>query len=266
MDNRYGGYDQHVFIAEYYDVAYNRRADTDVPFYVDYARQSKGFTLELACGTGRVLIPTARAGCEITGLDFSVYMLAKCGQKLDKEPEDVQKRVNLVQGNMTDFSLVKKYYLITIPFRPFQHLMTVPEQKACLNCVHRHLKPKGLLVFDVFNPNPAALVPSPERTTERQDFPEDELPDGRKVRRCSRFTSFHRDQQYNDIELIYYVTHPDGRKERLVDAFPMRYYFRYEIEHLLELCGFKVIDLFGGFDKSPFTSDSQEMIFVAGKK
>ena len=55
----------------------------------------------------------------------------------------------------------------------------------------------------------------------------------------------------NDIELAYYVNYPDGRSERLVQAFPMRYFFRYELEHLLELCGFSVVDLFGDFDRSP---------------
>jgi hypothetical protein len=101
---------------------------------------------------------------------------------------------------------------------------------------------------------------------EVEELPETPQADGCTVRRCSRMVGYHRDRQYNDVELIYYVTHPDGRKERLVQAFPMRYYFRYELEHLLELCGFKVIDLFGNFEKSAFTSDSPEMIFVAGKK
>jgi hypothetical protein len=66
--------------------------------------------------------------------------------------------------------------------------------------------------------------------------------------------------------LIYYVSHPDGRIERLVQAFPFRYVFRYEMEHLLDLCGFKVVDLFGNFDKSAYSNDSPEMIFVAAKK
>ena len=45
----------------------------------------------------------------------------------------------------------------------------------------------------------------------------------------------------------------------------MRYFFRYEMEHLLELCGFRVTDLFGDFDGSEFTAGSPEMIFVAEK-
>jgi hypothetical protein len=45
----------------------------------------------------------------------------------------------------------------------------------------------------------------------------------------------------------------------------MRYFYRYEIEHLLSLCGFKVVELFGNFDKSDFCDDSSEMIFLAEK-
>jgi hypothetical protein len=92
-----------------------------------------------------------------------------------------------------------------------------------------------------------------------------DLPDGRVIKRTSRTAAFHHAEQYNDIELIYYVKHPDGKKERLVHAFPMRYFFRYEIEHLLSLCGFKVIEFYGDFDKSAFYEHSPEMIFVAEK-
>jgi SAM-dependent methyltransferase len=266
MTSRHGGYDDRECVAEYYDAAYDRLRTADIDFYVNYAKACGGRTLELACGTGRILIPTAAAGCEITGLDLSPFMLKKCHEKLAAQPADVQKRVKLIQGNMTDFNTGEKYSLVTMPFRPFQHLVAVEEQKACLRCVHNHLKPRGKLVFDVFKPNPARLAPYPGSETERIDFPEASLPDGRTVYRASRLPGFHLDLQINDVELIYYVTHADGKKERLVQAFPMRYYFRYELEHLLEICGFKIVDLFGNFDESAFTNDSTEMIFVVEKK
>jgi len=266
MSGQYGGYELHEFIAEYYDAAYNRRNTKDVGFFVDYSKKAGGRTLELGCGTGRVLIPTAAAGCEITGLDFSTYMLQKCREKLAQQSQELQKSVKLIQGDMTDFHIDEKYALVTLPFRPFQHLITVEEQKNCLGCIRQHLKPRGKLVFDVFNPNPARLVPNPEYTIEKEDLPETLMPDGRRVRRTNRTLGFHREQQYNDFELIYYVIHPDSRTERLVMSFSMRYYFRYEIEHLLELSRFRVVDLFGDFDRSAYASDSPEMIFIAEKK
>ena len=162
MENPHGGYELHDFIAEYYDTSYNRRNSTDVEFFVDYARKCGGRTLELGCGTGRVLIPTAVARCDITGLDLSVYMLQKCREKLAAQPQEVQKRVKLIQGDMTDFKTGEKYALITLPFRPFQHLITVEEQKACLGCIHEHLEPRGRLIIDIFNPNPLRLMPNPK--------------------------------------------------------------------------------------------------------
>jgi len=73
-------------------------------------------------------------------------------------------------------------------------------------------------------------------------------------------------QQVQNVELIYYLTHPDGRTQRLVHAFPMRYLFRFEAEHLLARCGFKIEDIYADFDKSPYGSKYPgELIFVARK-
>jgi hypothetical protein len=72
--------------------------------------------------------------------------------------------------------------------------------------------------------------------------------------------------QVNQFELVYYVKHPDGREERLVHAFPLRYLFRFEAEHLLARAGFEVQNLYGGYDRSPHGSRSPgELIFLARK-
>jgi SAM-dependent methyltransferase len=266
MTSRYGGYDDREFVAEFYDAAYESMRQRDINFFVDYSRNSGGRTLELGCGTGRVLIPTAAAGYEITGLDLSLHMLKICREKLSRQPEEVQERIKLIQGNMTDFDTGETYSLVTTPFRPFQHLITVEEQKACLNCTSRHLVHGGLLILDLFHPRLQRLIPDSRYMSEIEDLPEMELPDGRRLRRTNRTAGYHREQQYNDIEIIYYVIYTDGRQERLVEAFPFRYFFRYEVEHLLELCGFRVVDIFGDYDRYPLSNDSPEMIFVAEKR
>ena len=265
MTSRYGGYDEWEFVAELYDAAYQTARQKDIDFFVDYSRRAGGRTLELGCGTGRVLIPTAAAGCEIAGLDLSSHMLDICRDKVSEQSEDVQKRIRIIQGDMTDFDTGETYSLVTTPFRPFQHLITVDEQKACLNCANRHLVPGGMLILDLFHPRLQRLVPDPEYMVEKEDLPEIELPDGRRLRRTNRTADYHRELQYNDVELIYYVTHLSGREERLIQAFPFRYFFRYEVEHLLALCGFRMVDIFGDFDRSPLSNDSPEMIFVAEK-
>ena len=266
MSSRYGGYEDQDFVAEFYDISYEYRGLKDAEFFAEYSKKAGGRTLELGCGTGRVLIPTAISGCQITGLDLSPYMLRKCQEKLDKQPREVQEQARLIQGDMTSLDTGEIYSLVTIPFRTFQHLISVKEQKNCLQCIKKHLVPPGLLVIDIFNPFPPRLVFNPKYMAEIEDLPETLLPDGRKLRRATRIAAFHREQQFNDIEMIHYVSHPDGRSERLVQAFPFRYFYRYEIEHLLTLCGFRVIELFGNFDRSEFSSNSPEMIFVAEKR
>ena len=101
---------------------------------------------------------------------------------------------------------------------------------------------------------------------EAGDEPEFSTPDGRRVVRRHKIVAHDRFNQVNQAELIYYVTHPDGREERLVHAFPMRYLFRYEAEHLLARCGFEVEHLYAGCDKSAYGSRYPgELIFVARK-
>jgi len=256
-------YDEYTSIAELYDYVVPYRERQDVAFFVEAARESGGPVLEVGCGTGRVLIPTARAGLEITGLDLSPHMLDICRARLETEPEQVRARVRLVAGDMRRFELSQSFQLITLPFRPFQHLTTVEDQLACLGCLRRHLAQDGRVILDVFNPSLKALAKT-NFGEEVSEEPEFSMPDGRKVIRRHRIVSRDEANQVNYVELIYYVTHPDGRQERLVQAFPMRYLFRFEAEHLLVRAGFEVEQLYADYDKSPFGSKQPgELIFVA---
>ena len=260
-----GGYREYEFVAEFYDhiVPYVQRPD--VNFYVGLATESRGPVLELGCGTGRVLIPTAKAAINIVGVDLSEYMLGVCQQKLIEEPADVQDRVQLVHGDIREFELGGKFTLVTIPFRPFQHLITLEDQLACLACVQRHMDPGGRFVLDVFNPDIRRLT---DEGLQREygDEPSFQMPDGRHIERRHRNASVDLHRQVLDAEIIHNVTHPDGKQERLVHSFPMRYLFRYEVEHLLTRSGFEVEAIFSDFDRSPIGSKYPgELIFVARK-
>ncbi|MBD3334974.1 MAG: methyltransferase domain-containing protein [Candidatus Eisenbacteria bacterium] len=258
-----GGYAAHRFVAEFYDHVDLYRARPDVGFYVDEARRAGGPILELGCGTGRVLIPTSRAGLSITGLDLAGPMLELCRSRLAEEPRDVQERVDLVEADMRRFDLGRDYALVTIPFRPFQHLLTVDDQLACLESARRHLCDGGRLVFDLFNPSLPMLME--ERfSREFGEEPEVVLPDGRRVLRRMRRddVDFHR--QIVQSELIYYVTHPGGWQERRIHSFPLRYLFRFEAEHLLVRAGFTVENFYADFERRPFGAHPVgELIFVA---
>jgi SAM-dependent methyltransferase len=257
--------EQYATTAAFYDYVVPYQTREDVAFFVEAAQASGGPVLEVGCGTGRVLIPTARAGVSIFGIDLSPHMLDICERRLEQEPIEVQSRVQLDLADMRDFDLRQTFKLITIPFRPFQHLIEVEDQIACLRCIQRHLADDGRFILDVFNPSLPHMV-GEVTGEEGGDEPEFTLPDGRRVLRRNRTVKRDVFKQYQDVELIYYVTHPDGRTERLVHAFPMRYLFRYEVEHLLARCGFEVEALYADYDKSPYGSKYPgELIFVARK-
>lgn len=258
-----GGYRDYDFIAELYDyvTAYGARGDVD--FFVEEAQASGGPVLEIGCGTGRVLIPTARAGVEITGLDLSEQMLDRCRIKLGAESEQVRGRATLVHGDMRGFDLGRKFRLASIPFRPFQHLTTVVDQLACLRSIYDLLADGGRLILDLFNPKLEALTADNigQEIDEEIEF---SLPDGSCVRRWYCIRGRNLFEQIVRSELIYYVTRPDGREERLVHAFPMRYLFRFEAEHLLARAGFEVEEIYSGYDRSPFGSEYPgELIIIA---
>ena len=249
------------FIADYYDASPIVTGRRDIDFYVNAAKEFGHPVLELGCGSGRVTIAVAQAGFTITGMDLSPKMLAKAEEKIAKLPESARTAVNFVQGNMTNFDLGALFRLVIIPFRPFQHLLDVQQQLECLQRVRKHLETGGHLILDFFQTD-ARRMHDPEFLQERL-VAEYAMPDGRKVRLSERVTAFHRAEQLNDVEMIYRVTHLDGREERLVMAFPFRYFFRYEVAHVLARCGFSVQSTYGDFDRSRLQDRSPEMIFVA---
>lgn len=257
-----GPYDS--FVAEFYDYQPTVTSRRDLEFYLLAARQNAGPILELGCGTGRILLPLAREGHAVTGLDLSEAMLARCRKKLAGEAPEIQQRVHSHLRDMTNFHLKERFHVVMIPFRPFQHLLEVSQQLGCLRCAHEHLLPGGRVILDVFHTD-ARRMHDPSFLTESSRFPEVTLPDGRKLQLAERVAAYHRAEQRNDVELIHYVMQPDGRQERLVFAFTVRYFFRYEVEHLLARCGFRVAELYGNYDRSPLEDSSPEMIFVAEK-
>jgi len=250
--------------------AYVARAD--VAFYLSEAGDvgaSAGPIIELGCGTGRVLLPLARAGHHVTGVDSSAAMLARLRQYLAAEPPDVRERVEIRHADVRDFAVAPPaarehaagFGLAIAPFRTMQHLTSPSDQLRCLATIRHHLRPGGRLVFDVFNPNYPLM--SSDRSVETEETPELELADGRFMRRSVRVTDVHWREQTSDIELIYHVREAGGATTRSVQAFPMRWYGPAELEHLLARAGFRVTVMYGNFDRSTLRDDSPDILVVA---
>ena len=108
-----GGYEEYAFIADLYDYVAPYRTRPDVAFFVEAAQASGGPVLEVGCGTGRILIPTARAGVDVVGLDLSPHMLQVCQKRVLNEPEAVRSRIRLIQADMRNFDLAQTFKLVT---------------------------------------------------------------------------------------------------------------------------------------------------------
>ena len=249
-------YDKHS--SEFYDYHAKRG---DVKFYVDFAVESGGPILEIGCGTGRILIPTARAGINITGLDKSEEMLNICRMKLESETVEVRDKVTLFNADMSDFNLDSKFSMVTIPFGPFNCLISIDEQLKCLNCIKRHLSDNGSLVLDLL------YLSSKEFSSGEKGFVANtpfKMPDGRNVTWGIQFNSVDYNRQIVHEEMFYNIQYPDGHDEKLVYPSSLRYFFRYEVEHLLARTGFKTESVYADFDKEPFgTKYPSELVFLA---
>jgi SAM-dependent methyltransferase len=78
----------------------------DVEFYLAQARRTGGPVLDLACGTGRVAFPLARAGFDVTGIDKAPGMIAIAREK---QRAAGLKNVRFLRGNMSGFALTRRF-------------------------------------------------------------------------------------------------------------------------------------------------------------
>lgn len=167
-----------VYSSEFYDFHAHRN---DIVFFLDYAKATTGKILDLGCGTGRILIPIAKTGKKITGIDGSEHMLKICENKIEKEFNSKQSSITLIKADMTNFDLGEKFSLIIIPFGPFNYLTSTSEQINCLTCINKHLESIKTLVFDVWYPDNHELLKSEHGYHVVKSQPYFKMPDGRKV-------------------------------------------------------------------------------------
>lgn len=220
-----------------------------------YHRQIASYgtpTLELACGTGRLTIPLAETGTDITGLDISEHMLRTA--ELKARERDVQ--VTFLHDDMRNFNLGRQFRSILIPAQSLSHLHTREEVEACFGCVRSHLAVGGGFVIELFNPSPALLAREAGRRYPVGDY-EDELTGERFS--LSEEVRYDSASQVNHINW-YFLRNGADREDVL--SFEMRQFFPQEIDTLLEYNGFIVKRKYGGYDGEVFASSSPKQLVV----
>lgn len=250
--------------AHIYDLHYEGYEE-DTPFYVGEAERATPPVLELACGTGRVTIPIAQAGVEVVGLDSPPEMLAVAQKKMVQLSPEVKERIRLLEGDMRDFSLDGRFGLIMIPFRSFLLLLSVKDQKQALRNIYRHLRPDGRLALNIFVPD-LGIIASHSSPLGEPLKRMKEVKDPETGHRLIIWETRHYDQHRQIIENLFLYEELEETGvvvKRTYRPLRLRWVYRYEMEHLLDLCGFQVEGLYGGFDRRPFDADSREMVWVA---
>jgi ubiquinone/menaquinone biosynthesis C-methylase UbiE len=239
----------------------------EMAFYTGFAEvaNKKGQSLlELACGTGRVIIRLAQSGLKVVGLDLSEKMLAVARQKgagMDN--------ILWVQGDMRSFELGQQFGLVLIPGQAFHNLCTPADQAACLESIHRHLLPDGKFVLHLDPPDMAWLGELVRDKGGQFDL-EKQIRHPKTGRRVNHYQAWWyepstqsaitqiRWEELDEADQV--VRCVDSRKDRLHSLFP------FEVEHLFARTGFSIEAVYGDFYGHPLEDKSPQMVWVAGKK
>lgn len=226
----------------------------DLPFYSRWlSKRKNGNILELCCGTGRLTIPLAGEGCNITGVDNSASMLEQAKEKA----RELNVAVEFIESDIRTLDLPEVYDIIFIPFNSIHHLYTNQDFFDVLIRVRKHLKDDGYFLFDCFNPDIRYIADSEK---DEQLIAEYMTSDGRQV--VIRQTMDYEDAtQVNRIKWHYFI---DGKFDS-VQNMDMRLFFPKELDAYLGMYGFDTVHKFGGFEEEAFESRSGKQIFVCKK-
>jgi SAM-dependent methyltransferase len=228
-----------------------REFEPDGPFYLQLAKQTGGRVLDIGCGTGRITLPLAQAGVEITGLDPAPAMLKRAREKADALP------IRWVEGDARTFQLGATFNLIFAASATFQHLLERSDHEQALARIREHLTPGGIFAFDVFFPHQGSMTNIEE---EQPWFSYTDLR-GREIRVTGTDHYDHVRQVRVETAFRRWVD-ADGQEVTACAPLALRLFFPQEIEALLHYNGFRVVERYGDWDKSPLSDNSPLMIHV----
>jgi ubiquinone/menaquinone biosynthesis C-methylase UbiE len=232
----------------------------DIAFYAELARQTGGRVLEIACGTGRIALALADDGFDVTGIDISEGMLTIARRKAATSSAAARDRLTLVHQDMARLDLDGRFGLAFIAFRSFQHLLTVELQRQTLTSIGRRLEPGGRLALHLFDPRLDLLIDtsSPPAGMSGTDPATGHRFIGEILHtRLDHLAQVRRDLwRYREMDAAGNVLDEDTREMAL------RWTYRHELRHLLEVCGFAVEAEHSDFAGSP-PAYGKELIVVA---
>lgn len=222
------------------------------PFYFDAAVGCGGPVLELGCGTGRMLVPMAEKGVDITGIDLSGKMLAAAHGRL----ETAGVSATLIEGDMSRFEFAEPFALVFSGINSLLHLTSVTDLRSCFRCVRRALRPDGRFLFDIFNVQPGYLATPPDGRRKVGEFESDIY--GRYV--IEETVRYDAAMQIAHKTFFYSAA---GAPDFRVVTFPLRVIYPLELEVLLAIEGLRLEARYGDRSGTPFYSESPSQVCIA---
>jgi SAM-dependent methyltransferase len=224
-------------IAELYD-PWSKSVTEDVDFYVAEARKAGGPVVELGVGTGRIAVPTVRAGVRVIGVDSSAGMLEVCRRR--GEEAGVAELLDLRLGDLRRPPVEERVRLVTAPFRSFLHLGSDADRLEALAAAWGLLEPGGRLVFDVFAPSRADVEETHARWLEREP-------------------GIWERADWDLERRVLTLSVRGGRGETTME---LAWIAPEEWRGLLEQAGFDVLACYGWFDMRPY-SGGEDTVWLA---
>jgi SAM-dependent methyltransferase len=225
-------------IARLYD-AWSASVTEDIDFYVEEARAARGPVVELACGTGRISVPIAKAGVQLIGVDASPGMLEMARAYATAEGVELDLRL----GDMREPPVPERVELVLIPFRSLLHMTTEADRLRALGGARNLLAPGGRLVFDVFAPAPDDIEETHGRWLERELGIQERADWDEDTRTLT--LSVRRGEEASSMKLAW-----------LSPA---------EWRLLLDRAGFEVESQWGWFDRRPYAG-GEDVVFAAVRR
>jgi SAM-dependent methyltransferase len=249
--------DDYDLIAPFYDIEH-AQFDEDLDLYQNYAELCGPGSplLELACGSGRLLVPLASEGYALVGVDSSAAMLDLARQ--NARQAGVEQHITLVQQDIRSLHLEQKFHLAFCALGSFAHLTTRKAQRQALASVRAHMAPHGSFILDISNEDARYMERLSGQVLHQGTW---------KRENGSLLTHFVSPASSTSSHLLelthFYDEHLQGGPlQRTIITTYLYLFERGEIELLLEEAGFTIKEVFGDYSMGPFTLESPRMIFI----
>jgi SAM-dependent methyltransferase len=240
-------------VARFYDAVYaSLRDGVDNAWYLERMARAGGPVLEIGVGTGRLFAEARRRGIDAWGIDLSPAMIAACRAKLEPQDHD---RVSVADA--VSLGASRRFAMVCAPFRVLSHVHESADQLRLLDAVHDCLLPGGAFIFDLYVPNLRFLL---DGIPEHADFDGEYVP-GRRLRRIVQSSPADLSTQRNRVRMQFMWDDEDGGHADEW-TFEMRFFFRFEVEHLVARSKLSLEALYGDFADGELAAESRELVVV----